>query len=250
MDAQRIPSRASATRFALAIAWSIVWRIAVFFIAWGSITAPFMVVGQSRLAGWSETHPTMARFFGDGVVALAILVASWLLMHFVDKRPVKEIGLEGPRRLTKFTLGLGIGVVWLAVPLAIVWFVRCVNPVEHPAFPWAAMPVAALALIVNVTAQQLLLCGYTFTMTRVRAGLVPAVALSGLLFVGYHAAGYHGAWLPGFNVFLTAVLFCLARSPQVRKPGGWSAFRLEGPAWATGGERAKPNLGRLERLSP
>ena len=126
------------------------------------------------------------------------------------------------------------------------------------------MPLAALALIVNVVAQQLLLTGYLFAIARTKAGLLAAVVLSGLLFTGYHAPAFHGAWLPAANVFCTATLFCLARevSGDIWLPvglhaawnfllgpvlgltvsgtdslgEGWRAFQLDGPAWATGGE--------------
>ncbi|HUG13132.1 MAG TPA: CPBP family intramembrane glutamic endopeptidase [Opitutaceae bacterium] len=245
-------------------AWAATWRVTLFFLAWGVLAAPFFVVAKGQIESWNETNPVLMRLSGDSWAVLSLLLATWLMTRFVDHQPLRTAGVTIvglPRHLAG---GLAIGATWLALPLGFAWVAGWIAPLDHGAFPLAAMPLAALATIVNVVAQQLLLCGYIFAAIRTRAGLIAAVIVSSILFCAYHAPAFQGHWLPALNVVFAATLFCLAReiSGGIWVPvgihtawnfllgpvlgltvsgtdelgEGWRAFQLNGPAWATGGE--------------
>lgn len=245
-------------------AWAVFWRIIVFLLAWGMLAAPFFVLARTQIEEWSRTNPVFMRLCADGWAVLSLLLATWLMARFVERVHFRVTGVTLTNLPRDFVAGLGIGVAWLALSLAFAWVAGWFAPVDHRAFPWEALPLAALATIANVVAQQLLLCGYLFAMLRARAGLVAAVIVSGILFCAYHAPAFQGHWLPALNVVFTATLFCLARevSGGIWMPAGihfawnfllgpalgltvsgteklgegWRAFQVDGPAWATGGE--------------
>lgn len=264
MPASRTTNGKRPTSIRLRNAWSVFWHALVFFLAWAVLAAPFFVLARGLIERWNETKPVLMRLSGDSWAVVSLLLATWLMARFIDRLPLRFTGvtLAGlPRGLAG---GIAIGVAWLALPLGFAWAAGWIAPADHGAFPWDAVPVAALAMIVNVIAQQLLLSGYIYGMIRMRVGLIAAVTVSSILFCAYHIMAIQGHWLPALNVVLTATLFCLARelSGGIWLPVGihaawnfllgpvlgltvsgtdrlgedWRAFQLNGPAWATGGE--------------
>lgn len=245
-------------------AWAVIWRALVFFLAWGVLAAPFFVIAKGQIDNWNETNPVLMRLSGDSWAVLSLLVATWLMTRFVDRQSLRSAGVAIVGLPRDLAGGLAIGVVWLAMPLLFAGAAGCITQVDHGAFHWEAVPIAALATFVNVIAQQLLLSGYIFAMIRVRAGLIAAVIVSSSLFCGYHIPAIQGHWLPALNVVLTATLFCLARelSGSIWLPvgihaawnfllgpvlgltvsgtdnlgEGWRALGINGPAWVTGGD--------------
>jgi membrane protease YdiL (CAAX protease family) len=246
------------------VAWAGIWRVLVFFLAWGVLAAPFFVITRGQIENWSETNPMLMRLSGDSWAVLSLLAATWLMTRFVDRQPLRFAGVTTAGLPRHLAVGLAIGAIWLALPLGFAWVADWISPVEHGEFRFAAVPLAALATLVNVVAQQLLLCGYVFAVIRIRGGLIPAVIASSILFCAYHAPAFQGDWLPALNVAFAAVLFCLARefSGGIWLPvgihtawnfllgpmlgltvsgtdtlgEGWRAFQLNGPTWATGAD--------------
>jgi membrane protease YdiL (CAAX protease family) len=244
--------------------WAILWRGLTFFIAWGAIAALPVVIGQTLWPERWDMSSSMFRLIMDSVVGASLLAATWIMVRFVGKQTLGAAGLAPARLPRDFGTGAAIGIVWLAIPLGFAWVAGWIVPNYHGQFPWSDMPVAGLAVLVNVLVQQLLLTGYLFAMIRARAGLLAALAVSAVLFCAYHAPAFQGEWLPALNVFITANLFCLAReiSGAIWLPigmhaawnfllgpalgltvsgtdelaTGWRAFALDGPAWATGGD--------------
>lgn len=244
-------------------AWTLIWRVAFFFLAWGVAAAPFFGLAQGPFARWGKTNPSLLRLSGDAWVVVSLVAVTWLMARKFDRQPLRSVGLTFARSPRDFAGGVAIGIAWLALPLAVAWASGWIAPVDHGQFACGALSLAALATFVNVVAQQLLLCGYLYTTIRSHVGLIAAVALSAVFFSAYHAAAFQGQWLPALNVFLAATLFCLARELSGAlwlpvgihtawnfllgpflgltvsgngQPGeGWRMFELNGPAWATGG---------------
>ncbi|MEP7118549.1 MAG: CPBP family intramembrane glutamic endopeptidase [Acidobacteriota bacterium] len=203
------------------------------------------------------------RLSSDAWVVVSLLVVTWLMTRKIDRQPLHSVGLAFAGLPRDFFGGLANGAVWLALPLAVAWALGWIAPVDHGRFARDALPLAALAMFVNVVARQLLLCGYLYSTFRSHVGLIAAVLLSGIFFSAYHAAGFRGEWLPALTVFLAGSLFCLARehsgslwlpigihaawnfllgpalgltvSGNGQRGDGWRMIELKGPAWVTGG---------------
>lgn len=118
-------------------------------------------------------------------------------------------------------------------------------------------------MVFNVLTQELLLCGFIFQTIRRQSNNVIAMALSAILFAGYHAGAFKGEWLPVVNVFAAGLLFSLAyittgnlwlpisihfvwnlllgpvlgltESGKSDLGSGWKMFVVKGPPIFTGG---------------
>jgi hypothetical protein len=74
--------------------WRILWRSGLFFLIWGLLLVSFLVPFTSALVKWKQTSPLEARLYGDSISVLTILIATWLMIRFLDHRPFLTIGLS------------------------------------------------------------------------------------------------------------------------------------------------------------
>lgn len=245
------------------LALQILWRVALFFLAFALVGAVLIVPLGTLFSDWSSEHATSAQLYADIVGACAILLATWIMTRFVDRRPLYTIGLSRHHALRDLAVGLGVGAVWLAASVGSAWAAGWAHPTIAAGFSVWKLLVAVISLTFNVLTQQLLLCGYIFQTLRSRSGVGVALVLSAGLFVAYHAGAFEGSWLPAVNVFAAATVFCLAYvlTGNLWLPAGihvawnvllgpvlgltvsgngelglgWSVFAIEGPPLFTGG---------------
>jgi uncharacterized protein len=190
--------------------WKILWRTILFFLAWGVLLVPFIVPLNSTLARWKKTSPIGIRIYNDGFSLLTILLASWILTRFLDRRPFGTIGLSFDNIVKYFLSGTGIGILWLGGSLGIAWIFGWVSAIQPTGFDWMVFAGTAISMIFNVIAQELLLCGFILQTIRRESNTLTAIIVSSILFSGYHFGAYNGEWLAGINVFGAGLLFCLA----------------------------------------
>jgi len=157
-----------------------------------------------------QTSPIKVRLFGDSVSLLTILLATWLMIKFLDRRSFVTIGLAFDHILKYFLAGSTIGIIWLGVSLGIVWIFGWASPIQPIGFAWSVLIGTTISMFFNVIAQELLLCGFIFQTIRRESNAIIAILVSSLLFAVYHAGAFKGDWLPAVNVFGAGVLFCLA----------------------------------------
>jgi uncharacterized protein len=190
--------------------WAAFWRIVLFLILFAVFGALFFVPFGPTLKTISESAPSWGQLLADAVGAVVMLIATWVMVRFVDHRPLRTIGLERGNLLPDFASGVGLGLSWLAASIGAVWAVGWAVPQTPTSASGAALLLAGAAVLLNVFTQQLLLCGYILQTLRHRFGFGVAVIVSAALFMAFHAGAFKGAVLPAVNVFLAGVLFCLA----------------------------------------
>ncbi len=191
---------------------TLLWKSGLFFLVWALLLALFLVPMGPAMAAWEKTFPLRARLFADTAGLVTMLAATWFMTRFVDRRPFRTVGFTGRHLLRDLATGLAAGSAWLSASVGIAWGAGWTTPRPAAAVAWMVLSGAAVALFFNVLTQQLLLCGYIFQTIRAGAGGRAAVGVSALLFAGYHAGAFRGAWLPAVNVFGAGLLFCLAFS--------------------------------------
>lgn len=244
--------------------WSVVWRVLAFFGIWGALLAPLIVPMGERLRGWQATSPLRARLYTDVGGLATILIASWIMTRWVDRRPFATLGLAPRRAPRDAALGVLFGAAWLWLSLGLAWAGGWLVPQANVRMSATLLLATGVSTALNVLTQQLLLCGYVFQTLRRRAGFPLALLLSAALFAGYHAPAYRGEWLVAFNVFAAGALFCLAcglterlwlgsgihfawnyqvgpvlgltMSGLAGLGSGWRVFTLRGPALFRGGD--------------
>ena len=189
---------------------TIIWKSGLFFLIWAVSIAPFFVPMGTTLKEWESTSPLWARLYSDSVGLLTMLVATWIMLRYIDRRPLSSIGFASNSILLHLPLAIGIGIVWLGVSVLIPWLAGWVFLEPTFSISWGAVLFAGIALFLNVITQQLLLCGYIFQCIQTQSNVFIATIVSALMFMLVHIGAFHGAWLPAFNVFCAGCLFCMS----------------------------------------
>jgi membrane protease YdiL (CAAX protease family) len=217
----------------------------------------------TTLKEWENTSPIWARLYFDSAGLLAMLVATWIMLRYIDHRPFKSIGFIINGILSDMLLGIGIGIAWLGVSVLIPWLAGWAFLQPSIRISWEVLLFAGIAMLFNVITQQLILCGYVFQCIRAKSNVIVATVISALIFMLLHIGAFHGTWLPAINVFCAGCLFCFAYrfagnlwfpitihfvwnfllgtvfglvvSGQRHFSGGWQIFNLDGPTLFTGG---------------
>ena len=190
--------------------WTILWKSTAFFILWAVLYAPFVVSFADRMQNVDQLSPLTSRLYFDSVGALTILLAAWLMVRFVDRRPFATLGFAPAYLLRDSLLGIIIGFLWLASSLLIMWFFGWVRLQSSGVLDGSVLAVAGVAMILNTVNQEILARSYILQTIRSQTNATWAIIISSLLFMLYHAAGFRGAWLPAVNVFCAGVLFGVA----------------------------------------
>jgi membrane protease YdiL (CAAX protease family) len=172
--------------------------------------AVFFVPFGTKFAIWEKTYPIETRLYMDIASALTILTATWSMTRFIDHRPLKTIGLAFDHIFRDFLMGLAVGGAWLGASIVIVWAFGWATPLMPIGFSWTILAGASVAMLFNVFAQEMILCGFVFQTIRSRSNVVTAIIVSSVLFSILHVGAFKGEWLPAINVFVAGVLFCLA----------------------------------------
>jgi len=243
-------------------AWQTLWRILVFYLLWAILMAIYFVPFGPKFSAWFKANPVEARISGDTISLITILVATWLVLKFIDRRAFQTIGFTSRHAVLDIVTGLAVGSIWLCASLGIAWMFGWAAPISPIGFSWNVLIVSAISMLFNVAAQELLLCGFIFQTIRNRSNVIIAIIISAVLFAGYHLGAFKGEWLPAVNVFVAGVFFCIAYlitnnlwlpiaihflwnvllGPVfgITESGqslgsGWKMFSVKGPALFTGG---------------
>ncbi len=243
--------------------WAVLWKVTVFTLLWGLMTTPFLIPFDAKLQELNKSHPLQTRVYYDLISIVVLVAASWIMMRFVEHRPLIEIGLRAPRSISDFLIGIIGGAIWLAVPLLTLWMFGWLSVQPALKISWVPLLWVSFAMLLNVIAQEILGRGYIFLALESNLTTFWAILISSIIFMLYHFAAFKGAWLPALNVFAAGVLFAvaykfsnnlwlpiglhfawnlllgpvfgLAISGQNHWSAGWQIFRIQGPTLFTGG---------------
>lgn len=150
----------------------------------------------------------------SGLMLMAALLAAWVMLRWVDRRPVRGLGfplkVSGLRELG---LGLVIGTVALAAVVALGslagWYGYTAEP--GSALGWVRTSgVALMALVIPAAWEEALLRGYPFRALREGAGATVAVVVTSAVFAAMHGGNPGTSVLAFANLFLAGVLLAVA----------------------------------------
>lgn len=245
------------------VVFQIFWRVVLFFVTFALISAAFFLP-LTLAKEWAKSWSTEAQLYADIAGALAMLVATWIMLRFIDRRAFRTIGFGRINVARDLAGGLLLGTAWLVVSLGGAWLAGWAAPQAPATFSLGRLSVAAVSVLFNVVTQQFLLCGYILQTIQSRSNFLIALLVSAALFSSYHVGAFHGAMLPAVNVFAAGTLFCLAYGITgnlwlpvsmhfawnfllgpalgltISGTGGlglgWSLFAVKGPSLFTGGD--------------
>lgn len=158
------------------------WRIVLFLallMALSSLSAPLLA------------EPSEALDPRQLLLLVPLLLASWLMTRFVDRRPFATLGLSmGRGALAEFSWGVLLGAFLITLVFGVLLALEVLRvsqgrfePRELGLFAWGALFFFGAAVL-----EELLLRGYIFQTLLEGLGVYPALIISAVLFSAAHLA--------------------------------------------------------------
>ena len=163
-----------------------------------------------------------------GIVAM--LVASFIMMRWVEHRPLAAMGLPlGKETLPGFLRGAAVGGAFVALLVVLQTVIGWLRPAPDAGtvIGWLeSMSGLALLLALAALTEELLFRGYAFQVLVEGTGVPVALVLSTVLFAAVHLNNPAVTALALLNIALAGIIMALA---YLRTRSLWVAFGLH---WA------------------
>ncbi len=190
--------------------WTVAWKSLLFLIVWAIPLALLIVPFQAQLSRIQKTNPSLAQLYIEAISAITIVLAAFLLVTFIDKRPFVSLGFDLTHGLRDTILGLLIGALWLALSLGVLSLLGLASPQESNPISLPILALGGIALLLNVVTQEMLVRSYIFQTVQTHFGAIAALLLSSIFFVALHAGAIRNSWLAALNVLGAGLLFGIA----------------------------------------
>jgi len=242
------------------------WRIALLLIITVLLAIAFgWVVKHIPYPDEGDALVTWEEFGTRGATLIAMILAAFIMLRWIDRRPIKLLGLallDGWKR--DFAIGLIIGMGMISLTLVILWAGDWVTLSlnELTLALLGALTKALLLFFVAALMEELLLRGYIFQAFIEGSRVWIALILLSLLFSMAHLYNPDSTIPSSLNIFLAGVLLsvCYLKTRSLWLPTGlhlgwnwmqasfwgmgvsgyhvkWSVFTAEaqGANWISGG---------------
>lgn len=243
--------------------WSVIWRLLVFFAIWALLLLPLTIPVMQKFAPPGGGPRLWLQPYIEIISLITILIAAWLMLRFVDRRPFLSLGFAPRHALRDSAIGLVIGLGMMTACIVVLYFCGWAIPEAASGFLGSVLAFAALATVANTAMQEVLVRGYVQQTIQKEFGLLNGVIFSALLFLVLHLGAIEGAILPMISLFAAGILLGTAYavtgnlwSPIALHFGwnflqgpvlgetvsgranhaGWRLFHLTGPSLMTGGK--------------
>lgn len=191
--------------------WRLVAYVALFFaFLWSAgLLLPF-VAGLEI----PEDRISLGLVVQTGLVLLAALLAAWVMLRWIDRRPLRGLGFPISRgALRELAIGVAVGAGALAVVVGLGvllgWYRYA--PEAGSLGGWAGTAgLALVALAVPAAAEEALIRGYPLRALVEGPGATLAVILTSLVFAALHGNNPGIAPIALLNLFLAGVLLGVA----------------------------------------
>jgi uncharacterized protein len=243
--------------------WKVTWRILLFLGIWALLLTPPTIPVMNKFARPGGATPLWLQPYIEIVSVITILVAAWLMLRFIDRRPFLSLGFAPRHALRDSAIGLVIGLGMMTACIAVLYLCGWAIPEAATGFAGSVLAVSALATIANTVMQEVMVRGYMQQTIQKEFGLLNGVIFSALLFLVLHLGAIQGATLPMISLFAAGILLGTAyavtgnlwlpialhfgwnflQGPVLGETvsgranhAGWRLFHLTGPPLMTGGK--------------
>jgi membrane protease YdiL (CAAX protease family) len=241
-----------------------VWRIAGFIVI---AYSAFRIIAVVQVRIWPGNGMLWNYSLGFTEILLAALVAHFVMLALVDRRPWSSVGLGRAQAAPRLLLGgVALGALGILLPAGVLllshWLSVAPSAVNGDG-TWGGFALAFVAFFLPAAfSEELISRGYVFAALREGAGPAWAIVVTSLLFAALHLFNPHadaqsfalvflaGLWL-GLIVVVTGSLWAAtaahfawnwAMAALLHAPVSGIVFpepgyRVidSGPDWATGG---------------
>lgn len=187
------------------------WRILLFLAL---LVALISILGAPLAALFPDLEAATAMgklsLLLDGYLLVPLLLASWLMLRFVDRRPFASLGLNlkasgGKEFFTGILIGLAMGAVFMSVGLAAgLLRVRGGGPGG-----WEDLVILIGGFLLAAAFEETLFHGYPFQTLIEGIGIYPSIFLVSVVFSLFHRANPNFNLIGSINIGLAGLLLAL-----------------------------------------
>lgn len=177
------------------------WKIGLVLVVYVILTGIWQVF-------FSTAIPTDLRF--NTVDTLILFGIIFFVLHWIDRKRLKDIGLTDVRRHFK---DLGVGLILGGVSIAVIFIILVmgsqivVKSAEFGHHVWTSLGNGLLLFALIGLKEEILFRGYCLLVFRQMGHLWLAVLLSSIFFTLFHAINPNLQPVGLLNIFLAALLF-------------------------------------------
>lgn len=191
--------------------WTVTWKILLFFILWGTFSAPALLIIDVGARDADAALTPDARLYFEFGGAAAVVFAAWVVTRFVDHRAFTSIGFAPRGAVRDLLIGLVFGAVLISLAIGALWLAGWVEAVPVVGYSWPVLGLLGAAMLFNSVTQEVLVRGYVLQTIETQFSVRGALIASSVIFAMLHSAAMiQGGILPAVNLFLAGVLLGLA----------------------------------------
>jgi len=200
-------------------------RLTLFVAVWAAVLAPLIFLINKFLATTSNEQGLAIKLLAEVCLTGTILLASFLVTRYVDKRPFVTLGFDRQHLVRDTVVGIVVGFLMILLCLVILRLLHYVSFDYSARIDPMALLGYVLLIYLNSITQEVLVRGYPLQSIESQYGTVIAVLVSSLLFAAMHIGGVDLAngLIPLLNIFLAGILLGLAYTKTRRL---WLAFAI------------------------
>jgi membrane protease YdiL (CAAX protease family) len=188
------------------------WRVLLFLFCATLVAAALEAVASAFVP--ERLAVLWAIVSSHGTLVVSMLVASLVMMRWLERKPFVALGFPGGWEAASDILkGAAVGGGFIAGVVVVQTLLGWLQPAPDAGtlFGWLGHFVTLGAVLaVAATAEELLLRGYGFQVLVEGAGAVVAVILTSGLFALIHLNNPEVGWVALLNIGLAGVLFAAA----------------------------------------
>jgi len=181
------------------------WKIGLFLIVWGALYAPLLVPVARK---FPVEEPSVRLYF-ELTGTVTILAAAWIMLHWIDRRPLTSLGFIGEHAVRDLSIGIALGSSMMAICVAILTASHWAIWLPMFRISFGVVSLGALSMIANTVTQEVLVRGYVQQTFDLELGTRTAVLLSAGVFTLLHA-GVIRTMIPALNLFAAGILLGVA----------------------------------------
>ena len=136
---------------------------------------------------------------------LSVMLCVWLFIRFVDRKPLKSIGLSLNGYKKDLYLGLGLGAGLIALGFLILFILGYLS-VDGFSFPLGSIILYLILFVVVSLHEEIMMRGYILNNLMQSMNRYVALSLSSLVFMTIHLLNPNVSFLSVVNLFLAGIV--------------------------------------------
>ena len=148
---------------------------------------------------------------------LSVMLCAWLFIRFIDRKPLKSIGLilKGYEKDIKLGLALGAGLIAIGF---LILFILGYLSVDGFSFPIGTVILYFLLFVVVSFHEEIMMRGYVLNNLMQSMNRYVALSISSVIFMSIHLLNPNVNFLSVVNLFLAGIVLGIY---YIHKPNLW-----------------------------